>query len=100
MYKVSVHPYVVRLLDYFEDREYIYLCLEKHHGTFLDNYIEVNGDKIQESDIITYASTIGNTLEYLHDNGILLRNIETSSIIMTDMTMKSAVPRISSFEHA
>ena len=30
MYKISVHPYVVRLLDHFEDKEYIYLVIEKH----------------------------------------------------------------------
>ena len=29
MHKLSVHPYVVRLLDHFENKEYIYLCLEK-----------------------------------------------------------------------
>jgi serine/threonine protein kinase len=46
MYKVSVHPYVVRLLDYFEDKEYIYLCLEKYQGTTLDHYIEVNAGKL------------------------------------------------------
>ena len=75
MYKISVHPYVVRLLDYFEDKEYIYLCLEKYYGSTLDHYFEVNSSKIKEDEIIKYAITIGTTLEYLHDNGILLRNL-------------------------
>ena len=100
MYKISVHPYVVRLLDYFEDKENIYLCLEKYQGTSLDHFFEVNSGKIKEDEIIKYAITIGATLEYLHDNGILLRNLQTDSIIMTDMTMAKAVPRINSFEHA
>jgi len=73
MYKISVHPYVVRLLDYFEDKEFIYLCLEKYQGTSLDYFFEIN--KIDENEIITYAITIGATLEHLHDNGILLRNL-------------------------
>jgi serine/threonine protein kinase len=42
MYKLSVHPYVVRLLDYFEDKEFIYLVLEKHQGNSLDSFMEMN----------------------------------------------------------
>ena len=55
MYKISVHPYVVRLLDYFEDKENIYLCLEKYHGTSLEDFFEINAEKIKEDEIIKYA---------------------------------------------
>jgi len=46
MYKVSVHPYVVRLLDHFECKEYVYLVIEKHQGNSLDFFVDVNKDKI------------------------------------------------------
>jgi serine/threonine protein kinase len=39
MYKLSVHPYVVRLLDHFENKESIYLVLEKHQGNDLEEYL-------------------------------------------------------------
>ena len=47
------------MLDYFEDKENIFICLEKHQGTTLDEYININADKIEENDIITYANNIG-----------------------------------------
>lgn len=46
MYKLSMHPYVVRLLDYFEDKEYIYLITEKHQGMSLNAYNEANHENL------------------------------------------------------
>ena len=38
---------------------------------------------MSEVKIREIALKIGKTLEYLHDNGIILRNLESSSILMS-----------------
>ena len=59
MYKISVHPYVDRLLDYFEDKEFIYLILEKHQGNSLDSFMDFNQSKnIEEGNNIQYEDKL------------------------------------------
>jgi serine/threonine protein kinase len=100
MYKICVHRYVIRMFDYFEDKESIFLCLEKYSGPSLDQYIESNAAKILEQNVIEWARKIGQTLEHLHDNNVLLRNFQTDSIVMTDMTLKNACPKFNCFNKA
>jgi serine/threonine protein kinase len=64
--------------------------LEKQQGNSMEEYIEEHRELILEKDVQVYARQIGNALEYLHSNGILLRNLEAKSIIMTDFTIKKA----------
>jgi serine/threonine protein kinase len=55
MYKLSVHPYIVRLLDHFENKEFIYLVLEKQKGNSMEEYIEEHKNEMQEKDVQVYA---------------------------------------------
>lgn len=90
MYKLPVHPYVVRLLDHFENKEFIYLVLDKHPGNNLEEYLEENRNELKEKDFQIYATQIGNAIDYLHDDRILLRNLNMNSIIMTDISITKA----------
>jgi serine/threonine protein kinase len=56
MYKLPVHPYVVRLLDHFENKEFIYLVLDKHPGNNLEEYLEENRNELKEKDFQIYAT--------------------------------------------
>ena len=42
MYEMAQHANVVRLEDYFENKEHIFLCLELHSGVTLYDYVLKN----------------------------------------------------------
>jgi serine/threonine protein kinase len=56
-------------------------------------------DDLEESRARDLGLKIGQAIEYLHDNGIVLRDIDTNGILMTeatsDMKAEGQVPRIS-----
>ena len=44
----------------------------------------VKAKKLDECKAMGFALKIGSALEYLHENGIILRNLEAKGILMTD----------------
>ena len=87
MYQLAIHYNVVRLEDHFEDKSKFYLCFELHSHETLYSFVQNNN--IGEIRVREIAQKIGETLEYFHDNGILVRNLESSSILMTDTRKKN-----------
>jgi serine/threonine protein kinase len=71
------------LEDYFENRENFYLCLEIQSSQTLFDFINKFKDEIDELKARDLALKIGLALESLHDNGIILKNLESSGILMT-----------------
>lgn len=87
------HVNIERLLDYFESVDEIHICLEYHNGGKLKPYLITIDQEQRESSIRDIALKIANGLEYLHSHGVILRNLETDSIQMSNLT-SDAVPRI------
>jgi serine/threonine protein kinase len=104
MYHIAEHHNVVRLEDYFEDRERFYLCLELHSKQTLHGYINATDRKLEESQARELCLKIARALEYLHENGIILKNLEAKGILMTEAAISShldtSVPRISNLDRA
>ena len=48
MYKIAQHHNVVRLEDYFENKDNFYLCLELHSEQTLAKYIDKNKHELEE----------------------------------------------------
>lgn len=86
MYQIAQHSNVVRLEDYFENREFFYLCLELHSEQTLYRYALQMSGLIPEQKIQMMAKQLGSALEYLHDIGIVLRSFDASGILMTEGT--------------
>ena len=93
---------MVRLEDHFECREYFYICLELHSKLTLFDYINKYTTQIEEIRAQELAKKIGMAIEYLHDNGIILRNLESTGILMTETEemVEKSIPRISRFNKA
>ena len=91
------HTNIERLLDYFESVDSIHMCLEYHNGGKLKPYLITIDPEHKESSIRDIALKIANGLQYLHEHGVILRNLETDSIHMTNLT-SDAVPRITRLE--
>jgi len=58
----------------------------------------------EESFLRDLALKLGQALEYLHDTGIIIRNLDFNGILMTETTIEAevegAVPRITRLDNA
>ena len=98
IYQHATHSNVVRLEDHFEDKEKFYLCLELHSKLTLYEYIQHHViDEVRARQI---ALKIGQAVEHLHDNGIMLRDLGPKGILMTEDNTDEALPRISRLNSA
>ena len=91
------HTNIEKLLDYFESVDSIHMCLEYHNGGKLKPYLITIDPEHKESSVRDIALKIAHGLQYLHDHGVILRNLETDSIYMTNLT-SDALPRITRLE--
>ena len=81
--KMCKHKNIVRLLDHFENNEFIFIVMEHLAGGTLANYLENTAvDDLTEKDagIITYQIAKG--LEYLHQFGIIHRDLKPENIMI------------------
>lgn len=82
--KVCQHPNIIRLLDVFENSEYIYIVLEYLTGGDLFTYLDKRDFKITEDRARSIAHQIAISLYYLHQFGIAHRDLKLENILMCD----------------
>eukprot|EP00347_Sterkiella_histriomuscorum_P019499 403341396 len=87
--KICQHPNIIRLLDVFENPEYIYIVLEHMAGGDLFNYLERREFKITEDKGRSFVHQIASALYYLHSYGIVHRDIKLENILMVDQSNES-----------
>ena len=98
--KVIDHPNVVQLVDYFEDPFSIYLVLEHLQGYNLMKFI---ADKQTMSQPVCkrIMRDIFTGLSYLHEIGIVHRDIKLDNIMMNVPTLETsieyAIPKLIDF---
>jgi serine/threonine protein kinase len=97
--KLCVHTNTVRLLDFFEDENNYDLVIELETGSTLSSYMQERKNLIKEMRARDISHRVAQGIEYLHDFGILIGQLDLESIMMTDVS-DSAVPRISKFSKA
>lgn len=95
------HPNVVKLADYFEDPMNIYLVMEFLEGTSLLKYV-VKQEYLKEPNCKRIMKEIFQGLAYLHELGIVHRDIKLDNIMMavnpTDPTNDDvAIPKLIDF---
>jgi len=77
------HPNIVRLLDYLELDEGLFLIMEYVEGKELDVYIKKESGPINEKDATLFTQQILAGLQYAHSEGVVHRDIKPSNIIFT-----------------
>jgi serine/threonine protein kinase len=84
--KICQHPNVIRMLDVFENPEYIYIVLEYCAGGDLFHYLDKRDFKIHEDLARHIAHQIAAAIYYLHSYGIAHRDLKLENILMMDDT--------------
>lgn len=77
----SSEPGIVHVLDYFEQNNTAYIVMEYLEGIGLDQYFHREG-RIKAEDMFRMLLSVMRTLDKVHENGVIHRDISPDNIIM------------------
>lgn len=77
------HPNIVKLLDYKEKDNGLFLIMEYVDGIQLDNHIKNVSGPISENDLTSIFSKILSAIGYAHNHGLVHRDIKPSNIMIS-----------------
>ena len=89
--KLCQHPNIIRLLDYFENSENIFIIMELLQGGDLFSYLEARSFKISEARASSILHSLATAVYYLHSYGIAHRDLKPENILMVDKSENSDV---------
>ncbi len=75
------HPYIVNVLEVFEENNTAYIVMEYIKGDSLKYLLDKNG-VLPENKIIKYTHQIGNALNFVHRKNIVHLDIKPSNILI------------------
>ena len=82
--KICKHENIVRLLDHFENNEYIFIVMEYLSYGTLAQYLESTSiNDINEQQCAYIIFQLSRALEYLHQYGIVHRDLKPENIMMS-----------------
>ena len=79
--KLLKHPNIVSFIDYYEDDDNSFLCMEQISGGELF-YRIARGKQHTEKQARIWCSSLLSAVGYCHDNGIIHRDIKPENIMM------------------
>jgi hypothetical protein len=94
--KICQHPSIIKLLDIFENQDYIYIVMEYLKGGDLFSYLEKRDFTITEAKARELTHSIATGLFYLHSFGIAHRDLKPENILMADES-DEAQPKLVDF---
>jgi serine/threonine protein kinase len=89
--KLCRHPNVVRLLDHFENSEYIFIVMEYLSGGDLGNHLHVKNFNFTEKRASEILFQIAQGLNYLHSYGVLHRDLKPDNIMLSDSSENATI---------
>ena len=80
--KMCQHPFIIRLLDIFENQDYIYIVMENLSGGDLFTYLEKRNFELPEKRAKILSHQVATALYYLHSFGVAHRDLKPENILM------------------
>lgn len=84
--KMCQHPHIIRLLDIFENSEFIYIVMENSPGGDLFTYLEKRSFQLSEERAKTLSHQLATAIFYLQSFGVAHRDLKPENILMSDDT--------------
>jgi serine/threonine-protein kinase len=75
------HANLVRVIDFFQERDKVYLIMDYVQGESLADRIRRKG-ALSESEVLTWADQLLDALVYCHDQGIIHRDVKPQNVII------------------
>ncbi len=75
------HPYIVNVLEVFEENNTAYIAMEYIAGSSLKDKLAKEGT-LPENEVLRYIHQIGDALQFVHQKNILHLDIKPSNIII------------------
>lgn len=75
------HPYIVNVLEVFEENDTAYIAMEYISGFSLKHLMEKEGI-LPEAKVLKYVRQIGEALQFVHEKNILHLDIKPSNILI------------------
>lgn len=79
------HRNIIKLIDYFEDLENVYIITEYSENGNLMKFMDSNRSKISFNTLKNIAYQICEAVCYLHENGIIHRDIKPQNIVVNNI---------------
>ena len=81
--KLCHHPNILRILDHFENYDYIYIVMEYIEGGTLFENLKKNNYHFKEKQAANIMKQIAKGVKYLHQYGIIHRDLKPENISIT-----------------
>ena len=81
--KLCHHPNIVRLLDHFENVDYIFIVTEYIEGLTLYKFFKKKNFEFSETQASSIMRQIASGVKYLHNYGIVHRDLKPDNIMVT-----------------
>jgi tRNA A-37 threonylcarbamoyl transferase component Bud32/Ca2+-binding EF-hand superfamily protein len=89
--KLCRHPNIVKLLDHFENAEYIFIVMEHLTGGDLGEYLTKNRFNVTEKRAGQIMFQIASGIKYLHQYGVLHRDLKPENIMLTEASDRGVI---------
>lgn len=96
MLKMCQHPNIIKLLDIFENSDNYFIVIEYMEGKDLFDYIQKRNFLLPETRVKHLVCQLITATRYIHDFGIVHRDLKLENIMMSDVT-NNAKPKLVDF---